>query len=212
MYRLATAAPRNGSWCSSFLSSMEAVPWKCFEWEDFNGFQQEERTCQKSVFFLVKPGQRSVVRQPSVDKMQPELINSPLWCCQCLQGDHTAAQSTSETNWTQLIITWFKIHLHFFTVLVFVVVALGWEKVTYRNFEKSNSEGTFVSAGIEMTHDFATSDTSNLFIACWHGRRALRAFEDGNLPLVHDPAKAQPKGMRPMPPQTGKKFLLESTK
>lgn len=43
----------------------------------------------------------------------------------------------------QLIIRWFKIHLHSFTV--FVVVALGWEKVTYRNFEKSNSEGNFVS-------------------------------------------------------------------
>jgi len=44
-----------------------------------------------------------------------------------------------------------------------------------------------------MTHGFATSVTSNPFISCRHGRRALRAFQDGNLPPVHDLAKAQCK-------------------
>ena len=63
----------------------------------------------------------------SVDKKQPELINSLLWCWQCLQGEHTAAQSTPETNRTWLIIRWFKIYWNFFIVLVlFVVVIFVW--------------------------------------------------------------------------------------
>lgn len=92
----------------------------------------------------------------SVDKTQPKLINSPLWCWRCLQGDHTAAQSTLETNWTRLIFRWFQINLRVFIVLMLFVVNFSWERATWKNFEKTRLEGMLVSLRVAVTHGWTS--------------------------------------------------------
>lgn len=136
----------------------------------------------------------------STDKTQPELINSLLWCWQCLQGDHTATQSTPETNWRWLIIRWFKIYLNFFIVfMLFVVVIFGWGNGNLRELWKEPCE--------------RDSDHSGL------GWQMAKPPQSPPKPLQHQMAtcpwymllqKDITKWMRPRPQPMGDRFLLES--
>lgn len=78
-------------------------PGKCITGEDPAFYQLPAGKGRKSSEVGVPP--RSIRPEAEhgeaaerADKTQPELINSPLWCWWCLQGDHTAAQKAPETN------------------------------------------------------------------------------------------------------------------